>query len=876
MGPSGGGRSNRAENDSKTWSASSIQTVVDVGRDVLQKEHGFNYTAATRLLALSGHGIHLSIGLIHKKNESPRIGKILDELIKSRELEDAGKDLTQEGLERILKKIVISLNSETLNALSIPASSPLQEILKSLNIIDLDLRVKPDGEFAIVATRDETNADKGAMVLVRKKQELMEGGDPSALLASPEGQRKVDEMVAVFQTSLMEKLLALPGIQDADEFKTALLYLSTYMRKGSGNDTLVKYATMNFFERPKASRRVIAEVMKHHGLDHELMDNIETLCSEDSSSALKVEAINSLIESMDELENPTETKLAVESLLKILDEEKEKDVMGHTLTRIAENVEKITWRFPDILKDGHVLPTLKKMLITDARAYRHSIEDMFVAFGSLNDGTEFGRDGDDIVVEATPVPAGQQAAGTALQIVTISSRELQAIPRPAINPVIRFIQKDIKTVTNPFIKLAYYNVLARLERDPEASKKIFEDKWRLYFETETHQPEIAEEIISQLLKGKDSSIRALREIAETFNKKEQVSIIGIMDKVFGAILLRKIIEEEDLSALREILLHFWVIVVGEGPREPRLAVARTGAILSLSPALEEVDRTAFWPVIEEFFFELMDDKGFIDKFTKCGPNYFAAYADLLTKETLLETKIELLSIAYKKAAAIDPKLAPDPVQQEALQAALEKVITETVTVIRTAPTRMERDDLFAAIASLARMPMTTSKTIIKMFGELTKLGGNLKVHQLMAQRTIFSLASHEGLRGDDLSLFIDGGINAIDQNRPPLPLANPAYAVTNFKAKEAERKKMELIEACIGGLVDMFENPQMTELQQRQIVKFFSDTVLARKPKPLPIKNAPPPPEDPFRATLIDALENIKASKNTIPDLKRSIAAVLE
>jgi hypothetical protein len=600
-----------------------IRTAHDIGFDELNGRYLNDRKLSRKILALAGFNIQVSEAVIELMSPGSRERRVLETLFCDDTLKQAGNSLTSGELDELLKDNILFHFKDEAEEKRLSNSSRLDELTRSLGL-DLSLKLKIDetsiepspsekpddvtiidaneptsGKTIIIATDDEINAEKGAMVLARNAQTALSQASPMTFLATPEGQQRLKTIVEEKMVSFAEKLFDLPSIADPEKFETTLQSLAFVMKAEGNRGHFINAAISTFADRPSRSRKVIAEVMKRYGLNANLMENIVFLCS-DRPAPLQVEAINMVMKAMTTSASADEIMMAAVTLVKTLEEDAKTPVRCRALECLAERAELVLNQLPRFLENGRVVPLVKTLLITDPDAYRSRTETLLIAYGYI--------DAQSVSPELTD---------------------------------------DLNDIKNPYVLLTYLTVLESLSPDREETNDLTIRKWRLCLENKTALPGLLTECEERFQKDLPNSLDVISGIIPRFMTEEQVYFMDLFDRSFA-----KAVKENDTDVAKRLGIYFIKqLLLKSLVVEREIAILKANTIVS--PFLPVMCHHTIWLKMEKRFSVLIQDHSFVERFIACGGIFFPEATKLALMLENKTTKAKALELVYKKLTTIN-------------------------------------------------------------------------------------------------------------------------------------------------------------------------------------------------------------------------------
>lgn len=769
----------------------SIKTASVLGFDTLDSQYLHQPRLSRKVIALTAFGLDLSEGVVELMTEGSKERPFLEKLLQSDELRHAGSQLNTESLTQILTHLIHETEP------GLPSEANLSSLCRTLNV-ELCLQVKIEDSpesgtrFAIIATEDEVNMDRGAIMLSRhiESQSLVRG--PAAYFTTQEGQITLREIEKRKMTEVAEMLYDLPMILDPAEFEKRVRALSPIMRVNEGtNDKFVQNILMNFGERPACSRRVIAEVGKRHGLNPTLLENIEFLCS-DRQEDLQVEAINVVVYYLNRVSNPLETMLAAISLIKILEDDSKPTVRVHALQRLAEKAELILSRLPSFLEKGRVIHVLKNVFVTDPTRYRDTVERLILHFGFFNN-----------------------------QYVCAEVRE------------------GLEFISHPRVQAVYFNILESLSGDEEEKRRIATQRWHLYFELSRTNDPLAADIITQFKQQHTTAIDYLFQYMEKAPADEQIFFIGLLDDLFFEYIH---LSESDTckkiaaQILRQ-LKRFSITT------DVTLAILRTKIIFCSK--LNGAYQRYFWPAMSEHLKTLLADAAFKQRFIESGHLHFVDFVSLIKIRNSPTEKLTWITIASDKAKAFQTEHKEFEAQRSVIVAAINDLLESTFTLLgETDKVIVMQKFSPAVLINLALSPVIDEKMMRRVFTEAQMLAAVNDWFAPMAMDITVALAGHPLMNTATATNMLRIFEEAVKKNEP-----------AQSKSSGFFEPPSEVVEIALSGLQVLF-NSRFLEETQRRSVMVHLNKIIDNRPTMKTVRTSPGEVQtdipDPYKDLLID------------------------
>lgn len=601
-----------------------IRTAHDIGLDELENRYLHDRKLARKILALAGFNIHVSEAVIELMSPGSRERRVLETMFADETLKQVGNNLTEKELHELLRDHILAHFKDELAENMRESFHQARELVRLLGL-DLPLKLKldelpPDSKAEtepsdeaiiieadesienrtiIIATEDEINAEKGAMVLARNTQTAMAHAGPMTFLSSPEGQKRLHDIVENKMVGLAEKLIDLPSMADPDEFEKTLQSLAFVMKAEGNRGHFMSAAINTFSDRPGRSRKVIAEVMKRYGLNANLMENIAFLCS-DRSAPLQIEAINMVVKTMATSASADEIMMAAITLVKVLEEDAKPAVRCRALECLTERSNLVLERLPRFLENGRVVPLVKTLLITDPDIYRSRVEALLATYGDFDS-----------------------------------------------NSIIPELTEDLNDIKNPYVLFSYLTVIETLCPDLQGKNAITIKKWRLCLQNKVELPKLLAECEERFQKDLPNSLDIISAIIPELLSNEQSYFVNLLDRCFISAT-----KTDDADIAKKIALYFIKqLLLKSSPDAREITILKTSTVVS--PFLPLMCHETIWTKMEKRFPVLVQDQNFIDQFIACGGIFFREAVDLAIKLANQTAKTKLLEIVYNKMIAID-------------------------------------------------------------------------------------------------------------------------------------------------------------------------------------------------------------------------------
>ena len=697
-----------------------IKTAANIGFEEVDANYIQNKRLTRKIFALAAFGIQFSEGFLVLLRPDASERPILERIIVHAELKRIGKRLMQDQLEKIVLEIIFSLYLQQLDSFKLHDGDKYEDVIAKLDL-DMNLQIQHEREeqeesdslntnnqFIIIATEDELNMQKGALMVAQHENRMLSVQSPMNFLASPEGQNKMKQVLETKMMSIVEDLFNLPMLADPEEFENTLRSLSPPMRANKDNEhQLIMAATMNFDERPARSRKVIVEVMKKHGLHPTLMENISLLCNHDRKVPLQIEAINIVVNYLDRLENETEVTLAALTLIKILEEDAKQEVRLHTLKQLSLRTELILERLPQFLEHGRVISILKFVLLDEPTVYKDEIEKMLLHFGYY---------------------------------------------KPDI--LIPMLEEDIRIISDPYVLITFYNVLEVLSTNENKRKATYKAKWKIYFdlikEFESHP--LADTLLANFKAQSPNSILTLLPFFHEFGAKQQIFFVKTLDEMFI-----EYISESDSDSCKAIAKLFYGL---RKSQHHKVLIAVLSSKTIFDRHLGEKYLRIFLPQISANLSELIELEDFVTNIIACGHLHLIEMIEASHDE-------KVLVICYKKVAVVNRKNKSFVARIQEYCSAGLKLVKAATSFIQNADDETDLADHFSGLVTLANSPIADEKTFRTIFAELELATASKELLQAKTLRTYAELANNEFAQGQFIDFCINIFFKVIKQNETP-------------------------------------------------------------------------------------------------------------
>ncbi|KKR07258.1 MAG: hypothetical protein UT32_C0014G0017 [Parcubacteria group bacterium GW2011_GWC2_39_14] len=658
-----------------------IKTAHDLGFDAVE---GLLHDRrlSRRILALAASRIQVSEGVLELMREGSREKQLLTALFlfeaeaaDERDLERIGEHLDQASLEQLLVARALYIFPTECGAKGFTLSTPWSEIRKGLGF-DLPLNVKVEDDSAPLESPPSTDNDDDVidaqivnkLVIISTKDEIkVEAGssivlhhgalDRRRVLDDENVQSRIDVMVEEKAIAQIGLLYDLPSLADADEFEKTLLSLSFALKGTRYHNELIKRATQTFADRPRRTRKVIAEVMKRYGLNATLMENIVFLCEDNRSVPLQIEAINMVVKGLTAKNDPIELLMAATTLILVLYEDAKLEIQRRAIACLAEKAGIIALRLPRFLEDARAIPIMKTLLISSPEEFRGPVEKLLLSFG---------------VMDSAPIEEA--------------------------------LKEDLDTITNPFVLMTFYQALEAFTSDLLAQREWAENRWRLALTEREAHPQLLIECEERFKNELPASLDTLCNIMHKFRETERVYFIELLDQSFAGALARN-----DAETIRCIAKYFFDQLITEDVSGiVEIAILKTATILS--PQLGEKYSQAIWPKMLSRFTVLAEDEQFVQRFVAAGRVLFAEAAVTLFR-TDTAMRLLLTPLCYKKIEAIKTDERKFEEHRPALLVALQRLSKITVHFLIKSMPPFSFGDLFDGIGAIMASPLATSEML---------------------------------------------------------------------------------------------------------------------------------------------------------------------
>jgi|GEM_PF-2670075 len=772
---------------------------------------------ARRVLALAAAHIQVSEGVLElMRNGSPERQLLAALFLFEAEapneidLEHVGVELDQAKLEALLLTRAFVVLKQACETSGLATSNTWGEIRRALNL-DLPLTVKTSSsieppsqdddvidagttdDFVVIATRDEVKAETGAALVVRQEQALVMSGRKS-ILDTPEGHARVEELLQGKELALISQLFDLPGVADPDQFEQSLLSLALILKNTRNHNTLITRATSNFADRPRRSRKVIAQVMKRYGLNAGLMENIVFLCEEGQPSDLQVEAINMVVKALTARTEVVETMMAAVTLIRVLEEEPKAEVRRRAIICLAEKAAVIATRLPCFLEEARAIPIVRTLLITSPKDYRKPVERLLLSFG---------------VLDSAPIEAA--------------------------------LTEDLDAITNPFVLMTFYLALEAFTSDLLEQRSWATKRWALCLQYRTQHPELLAEGEERFQNELPGSMDTITNILTDFPVPDQVYFVGLLDRSFHGAITRSDAE----SAGRIVKYLVDQLVTEEVGGALQLAILKTETLLS--PRVGANTQHSFWPKMRARFEDLRRDEVFVRRLIQSGRILLAEVVDLLATSTP-ESQVELASLCYDKVAALDAKERKFEAARDWITTAVKRLSTLTAGFLtRGGKPIFPFDVSYRGVQVLTATPVTTSDMVHELAtaaiaasvarGQADQL---LRAYELVHANPLFESRT--------LDLFSKAFLRILD-SAPMLGYdgicrisAHPANSTALFFATFVEMMKVgrKHPQAHFESLVTLAASPFLSPEAMADVITHMVDTFLSVLNS---LDNMPDPPK---------------------------------
>lgn len=715
------------------------KTADQIGQDAV-----FNITQSKaltrRIFALLSCGVQLSEGAIELLAPDSYVRDVLESLLMGAELKQIGARLTQEKFKQLLLAVIQEKFKRKLKSRGLSSTSSFDDTVRELGL-NLDLTIEgnftentqtevmPEGDdgvidvqfedaedlvdFIVIALRDEVDASKGALMVVKQQQNVLAMRGAPNIFSLPQVAEKLQEGLMDEALKWGRVLFTLPMISVPDEFEEKIRSLSPAMHAPNMQAQFIAQSTMGFANRPVRSRKVIAEVLREH-LNARLMDNIIFLCDSSQPDKLQIEAVNHLVGYLGRLQNAAEIMLTAITLIKVMEESGRAAVRSYVFEKLAENVTLIRNKLPTFLQDGRVIPTLKTILVTDPETYKESVRRFVFSF---------------------------------------------AKDQPEPNPVVSALREDLDLTTDPTVITIYLGLLQELESDAAAKQAIEKQRWTLYFGHRTTNPNLAEEFLTEFRRTAPLSLTTPIACFPLWSEEQRLHFIQLTDDL----AMVSAAEKKNTATVKKIASFFQQAIKN---CSPPILLAIVSTKTTMSSNFEAHYNEQFWTSIGKHLAELVEDKTFVENFVNAGHVHLLDFAAQIVGTTETEYKKQLLALAKRKIAAINPDCASLRKQEAGGQEAISLTLTEMAMLIEEAKRISEAEGLFHSYIETMRSPLLDQELFRKHLLELaTAVRKKEKLQPLLIHALSDFARSH--LQSRELAEFLrDIFLQAFNDNIP--------------------------------------------------------------------------------------------------------------
>ena len=582
-----------------------------------------------KIIGLSSQTILVSEGVLELLNNA-QAKKILVPLFTNGRLREIGASLQQQSLDSLLHDLATEAFKDQLEGLpedvKIKPDDSIASILRALDI-DMDLRIKtempevnrelqkeiptlgsPTQHFIIIATSDEADVAAGALMVIQRQTALTtaEMLNPMSYLKSEEGQRRIKTMVEEKFISVLNDMLELPTTSDPTEFEARLrrLSFSPVLQQGNNEEQFIQMSVANFHRRPAHSRAVVAEVLKHHGQDHLLMDSVIFPSDPSLPASRKVEAISSIVKQLDRIHDPTDLLIAATSIVKTLEEETAAEAQVRAMQVLAQKAQRINQSLPEFFLQGRVTFLIKNRIVDAPETFL--------------------------------LPAM-----SLLQALCLSVAETR-----------NEMADELDAVDNPFLIYAYCQVLDDTAKENWPERLfIAEKQWRLYLRLTRDEPKQPEKNLAERLRRRfimllPESLQLLGNvIGNEFKVDERVMILRTLDEVFAELVGST--QEVHLPSIANFLLD----QIGEDVATPEEEAFLWKTRALFYPKLPEKYLAKLWQQIEPRLSRLANDENFRKRFEDLHSRLLPELIEYLGDNDDERTRARMLPVAYNKTGS---------------------------------------------------------------------------------------------------------------------------------------------------------------------------------------------------------------------------------
>lgn len=603
-----------------------IKTADQLEPEKLRAFVGGDAKLERKIIGLSSQTILISEGVLELLHDA-QARKILLLLFMTGRLRDLGPALRQSDLDALIRELTSEVFKDELSALPTEQKEKLDStpagILRALNI-DMNLRVKTEmsevnrdvqkeipalsgsqQNFVIIATGDEVDVAAGALMVINRQAALTTADlmNPVSYLKSEAGQKRIKEMVEEKFIAVLNDMLELPTTSDPNEFEARLrrLSFSPVLQQGNNEEQFIQMAVTNFYRRPARSRAVVAEVLKHHGQDHLLMDSVMFLSDPSLPTTRKVEAISQIVKQLDRINNPIDLLIAATSIVKTLEEETAPEAQIRAMQVLAQKAGRIYQMLPSFFTDGRVTFLVKNRVVDDPETF------LLPAMSLLQ----------------------------ALCINAVDTRQE--------------LVDELELSDNPYLVYAYCQVLDdTAESNWDERLFLAEKQWRLYLRVTQPGAKQADKNLAERLRRRfqmllPESLQLLGNIfGGEFRVEERVAILRTLDELFAELVGSN--QETHLPTIANFLLN--QIAEEVATPEEEAFLWKTRALYYAK--LPDKYLAKLWQQIEPRLARLANDENFRKRFEDLHSRLLPELIEYLANTADDRTRQRLLPVAYVK------------------------------------------------------------------------------------------------------------------------------------------------------------------------------------------------------------------------------------
>ncbi len=713
---------------------------------------------ARQILSLTAFRIQFSEGFIELMAPNMKERALLEKFVFHADLKDLGHRLLQIHLEKIILGIILDIYQTEILKQSIPKDN--FKVLVDCLHLDLMLQIQhektesdsssvSDDQFVIIATEAEVNIEAGALMVAQHEQKMLSIQSPMNYLASPEGQQKFKAFIEEKLMQTVQDLVDLPRISDPTLFAEKLRSVSSMMRNNLKQDDFIQAATMNFDERPPESRRVIAEVLKHHGLNPTLLDNVAFLCS-DRPAAVQIESINVLVRCLDKTVDQTETDLAAISLLKVFAEGAKVEVQVHALRALANNAQIILQRLPNFLERGRILDTVKTVLLENPTAFVEDAKRLLLHFGFFK-------------------------------------RDL----------VVNSLLDELQNVSDSDVICVYLDLVEDLADNDHDKIQAFSKRWKLFETVQVTRPDLAEKIEKQFRAQVPNSLLNLFTIFPELSVEMKVYFVGVLDDIFAAR-----IKQSDSDTCQLIAKEFYRWAVKDHEDVAR-AILLGHTVYCLR--LDNNYLSRYWPCILRTLTWLQTQENFETRLLESEHLHWMEMVALLEKSRGLEMKMWLAKVAVQKACKLS--LTSRTVSANLVE--YQKSLTNLLLAINKMIVEMtlshsELVTVFRFCQELVRSPLANEKFVNTMILEVQlAISGKSDNYKKLLIVLFTNLADSPLITARMVTECLRVFILTVEQDIPPLPESGPPAVPASVP---------ELVEKAFAGMAAIINGGRLPDV----------------------------------------------------------------